>query len=60
MASAFSGGNATVKNSEETNSWSVIPVLFFIFIGASAYAVYFIRHKKVISTPGHDFEILDE
>jgi hypothetical protein len=32
----------------------------FIFIGVSAFAVYFIRRKKLAPAFGNDFEILDE
>jgi hypothetical protein len=35
-------------------------IVSFLFIGASAGAVYFIRTKKVISKAGDDFKILDE
>lgn len=38
----------------------IIPLASFIFIGASAGAVYFIRQKRVVLGAGSDFEILDE
>jgi hypothetical protein len=54
-----------VKNEEANNpQGSVLSVIIFIisiaFIGASAYAVYFIRRKRVVPQVGSDFEILDE
>jgi hypothetical protein len=39
---------------------TIIFISSFIFIGISAYAVYFIRQKRVIPQAGNDFEILDE
>ncbi len=38
----------------------IFPVISFLFIGASAGAVYFIRRQKQVKEPGSDFEILDE
>jgi hypothetical protein len=51
-----------VLNSESASNFSTpfFPIASFVFIGASAGAVYFIRRKKVVSETGDDFEILDE
>jgi hypothetical protein len=60
-ASAISG-NIT-NNDDTSNLGIIIFVIFLIFIGVAAYAVYFIRHKKMIpqnENDGNDFEILDE
>lgn len=35
-------------------------IIFFVFIGVSASAVYFIRQKRIIPQSGNDFEILNE
>lgn len=53
---------SNVINSSDVSDSSVpiIPIASFLFIGASAGAVYFIRRKKVIPKDGDDFEILDE
>jgi len=48
------------QNTDSPSSSPIIPIASFIFIGASAGAVYFIRRKKVVSKDGDDFEILDE
>lgn len=45
------------KNNSRTK---IVFILSFIFIGAAAYAVYFIRRKKTAPVAGDDFEILDE
>ena len=37
----------------------IIALASFVFIGASASAVYFIRQKRIIPNAGSDFEILD-
>lgn len=51
----------TVNNdSVKSSNFPIIPLASFIFIGASAGAVYFIRQKKVVSEDVNDFEILDE
>ncbi len=42
------------------NSRTIVPIISLVFIGACAYAVYFIRQKKIIPQAGSDFEILDE
>ncbi len=56
--------SVTESGTEEKNfsnsSFPIIPLASFIFIGASAGAVYFIRRNKVISEKAEDFEILDE
>ncbi|MFA6177390.1 MAG: lamin tail domain-containing protein [Candidatus Paceibacterota bacterium] len=52
--------NVINSESTSTSSMPIIPIASFIFIGASASAVYFIRRKKVIRESGDDFEILDE
>jgi len=58
-ASAISS-NST-NNPAKNNSRAVlIFILSFVFIGASAGAVYFIRRKKIIPQTGNDFKILDE
>jgi len=50
---------AEASTSREGNSyWFFIG--FAILLVASSGAVYFIRHKKVASIPGDDFQILDE
>ncbi len=41
-------------------SFPYMPAFAFVFIGASAGAVYFIRQKKVFSKAGDDFKILEE
>lgn len=58
-ALALSGESAE-QNEKNPYSFPIIPLASFIFIGASAGAVYFIRRKKVIAKTGDDFEILDE
>ena len=52
--------NAINTESPNGSVVSIIPIASFIFIGASAGTVYFIRRKKVIPKDGDDFEILDE
>ncbi len=44
------------------NPWRtyILTTILTILIGASAGAVYFIRQKKIISSAGDDFKILDE
>lgn len=50
-----------VKNINTNNlSTKIIFIISFIFIGIGAYVVYFIRQKRIVSTNGNDFEILDE
>ena len=59
-----------VSNDKTTQIFSfrkiIIFIISFVFIGAAAYAVYFIRRKKFISnsvdgsSAGNDFEILDD
>jgi hypothetical protein len=57
-ASAIS---SDVANNDDTSNFAtIIFIIFLIFIGAMAYTVYFIRHKKMIPEVGSDFEILDE
>lgn len=58
---------ATVLESDVMNSGSsnnssipIILIASFIFIGAGASAVYFIRQRKVVPENVDDFEILDE
>ena len=46
---------------EDSSFRKYIPsAVFAMFLGASAYAVHFIRKKKNISGVGDDFQILDE
>ncbi len=45
---------------ESSYSFPFIPVVSFLFIGASASAVYYVRRKMVVPQSGSDFEILDE
>lgn len=53
--------NATSANATQNSSRSYIPVMAsFVFIGASAGAVYFIRRRKTVSILGNDFKILNE
>ena len=59
VASSDVSTNNGQDNSPSINSMTIY-IISFIFIGASAYAVYFIRRKKVVSQNGNDFEILDE
>ncbi|MFA5791889.1 MAG: lamin tail domain-containing protein [Candidatus Paceibacterota bacterium] len=51
-----------LKNNNDTSNFStiIIFIISFVFIGISAYAVYFIRQRKTILQAGSDFEILDE
>lgn len=56
---------ATAINSvggEDSSSYKFpyIPIVSTVFIGVSAYVVYFIRRKKTTGEYGSDFEILDE
>lgn len=44
----------------DNSSTPIIPIASFVFIGAGAGVVYFIRRKKVTKEDGDDFEILDE
>jgi hypothetical protein len=55
MSDAAQDGN---KNS--ANLFPIFPVISAIFIGASAYGVYFIRRKKATANEGDNFDILDE
>jgi ATP-dependent Zn protease len=58
-ASAVSSDVA--NNNSTSNFATIIFIIFLIFIGVMAYAVYFVRHKKMIpDETGSDFEILDE
>lgn len=52
--------NVISSDNVDNSSMPIIPITSFIFIGASAFAVYFIRRKKVIPENVDDFEILDE
>jgi hypothetical protein len=56
VVSSDSTNNPVKNNSRAT----LIFILSFVFIGASAGAVYFIRRKKTIPQIGNDFKILDE
>jgi hypothetical protein len=58
--SASAVGASVFSKEGDSSLSSVIPIASFLFIGASAGAVYFIRRKKVIAETGDDFEILDE
>ncbi len=58
-ASAISSD--VINNNQINNSQKIIIfIVFLIFIGISASAVYFIRQKKIVSSAGDDFKILDE
>ncbi|MDD5721251.1 MAG: hypothetical protein PHT16_02270 [Candidatus Pacebacteria bacterium] len=52
--------NVMNSSSEDNYSVPIIPIASFVFIGASAGAVYFIRRKKAVVQEGDDFDILDE
>lgn len=52
--------NSGVFKEKGSNSPLIMYILFILFIGFSAFLVYFIRRKKVITETGDDFEILDE
>jgi len=58
-ASALSSDVLREEN-ESPYSLPIIPIVSFVFIGASAGVVYFIRRKKIVPKTGEDFEILDE
>ncbi len=49
-----------LENEDEPFTLPIIPIASFLFIGASAGAVYFIRRRSFSPEPGEDFEILDE
>ena len=60
---------ATQNNTSDETSYTengnnsgaaYIFIISFVFIGASAGAVYFIRRRKIVPKTGNDFEILDE
>jgi len=59
LASAISSGVAN-NNPTSKLQTTITFILSFVFIGASAGAVYFIRRKKIIHQTGSDFKILDE
>ena len=54
------GNNISKQEMGDSKSSLITPLISFVFIGASAYAVYFIRRKKIVTEKGEDFEILDE
>jgi hypothetical protein len=54
------GNNISKQEIGDSKSSLITPLISFVFIGASAYAVYFIRRRKVVTEKGEDFEILDE
>jgi hypothetical protein len=54
------GNNVPKQEMGDSKSSLITPLISFVFIGASAYAVYFIRRKKFVTEQGEDFEILDE
>ena len=54
---------SVIENEATKNNFnnSYLPIFAsFIFIGASAGAVYFIRQKKIVGNTGDDFNILNE
>jgi len=52
--------SSDIPPKKSDNGHTYIPMIIsFIFIGASAGAVYFIRQKRNISKAGDDFKILD-
>ena len=49
------------SNDNPNNSrTAIILIISAVFIGASAYGIYFIRQKRVVPQSGSDFEVLDE
>lgn len=52
--------NSNVFKEKDSNSSLFMYILFVLFIILSTFLVYFIRHKKVVTKTGDDFEILDE
>lgn len=58
QAAAISSG--TDNDNTSNSSLPIIPLASFVFIGASAGAVYFIRRNRVTLEKTDDFEILDE
>lgn len=58
--SALVTQNDVVKSEFKSSYTKIIPLISFVFIGASAGAVYVIRRKKIVPETGDDFEILDE
>lgn len=62
QASALAINSQNPESPDGPYSSLTIPVVSAVFIGASAYGVYFIRRKKTLSVSavGNDFEILDE
>jgi hypothetical protein len=65
---AASAVSSTVATNDGTGSpqansparTGIILAVSFVFIGAAAAGVYFVRRKKIIPRAGNDFEILDE
>lgn len=62
QASALAINSQNPESPDGPYSSPIIPVVSAVFIGTSAYGVYFIRRKKTasVSAVGNDFEILDE
>jgi hypothetical protein len=48
------------QSADNAQSSPFIPIVSVVFIGASAYGVYFIRQKRIVPQNGNDFEVLDE
>ena len=59
LASAVNS-DVLLDDKKSSSSVPFIPIVSVVFVGASAYAVYFIRQKKVAPVDENDFEILDE
>ena len=50
-----------IGEDESSNTSSVTPIIFVVFVGVSASGVYFIRrYRNTSKTPADDFDILDE
>jgi hypothetical protein len=57
-ANASEDKSAPLLTSEKKNSY-IFVIIFALFLGVGALAVYFIRRRKPVPVPGADFEILD-
>lgn len=60
LPALVSGSAALDKDSESFFASWIVFVIGLVFVGVSAFAVYYIRQKRVIAEAGGDFEILDE
>lgn len=60
LASTMGNNKVVEQNPESSYPSPIIFVVSFLFIGAGAGGVYFIRRKKITPQIGSDFEILDE